>query len=109
MSESEKPAVPDIPWVVSSKGVVEIYTNQVHATWTKDDIRIRLAQIVENPDHPNPGASFRAINEERAAVTFSWRAAKILRNQLTQLVESYEKVNGEININVTLPPAGDQS
>lgn len=107
MSDSEKAVEQEIPWVLSPSGVLEIYTNQLHVTWTRDDIRLRLAQIVENPEHPNPGRSFRAVNEERAAVTLSWRAAKILSNQLAQLVESYEKANGEINVDITLPPPAD--
>jgi hypothetical protein len=105
MSEIEK--TDPLPWIKSPKGVLEIYTNQVHATWTKDDVRVRLAQIVDNPDFPNPGSTFKGANEERAAVTFSWRAAKLLRDQLTRLIDAYESANGEINLGVKLPPSMD--
>jgi hypothetical protein len=83
--------------------VVEVYANNTHITWTKDDLRVRLAQIVEHPGAPNPGQNFRAANEERAAVTFTWRGAKVLRDELTKLIDAYESVNGEITLDITLP------
>jgi hypothetical protein len=96
---------PMMPWIKSSAGVAEIYTNRIHATWSVDDVRMRLGQVVDSPQTPNPGMGFHGAIEERAAVTFSWRNAKLLRDQLTQMVESYEKVNGEINVNAELPPS----
>lgn len=94
---------PPMDWVKVPGGVAEVYANSFHATWTKDDVRVRLAQVIDSPETPNPGSTFIGINEERAAVTFSWRNAKILRNQLAQIVEQYEKANGEIKVDVTLP------
>lgn len=94
-----------MPWVKSPKGVSEIYTNQVHVTWTVDDVRIRFAQIIDSPETPTPGPVFKGVCEERAAVTFSWRDAKLLRDNLSKLIEIYEKVNGEINTDLILPPS----
>ncbi|MHB8391994.1 MAG: hypothetical protein ACYDBH_20860, partial [Acidobacteriaceae bacterium] len=70
-----------------------------------DDVRIRLAQVVDSPVNPNPGAEFRGAIEERAAVTFSWRNAKLLRDQLAVIVAAYEKANGEIKVDTVLPPS----
>jgi hypothetical protein len=106
MAEEKKP---ELPWMLSPRGVVEVYANNMHVTWTKDDLRIRLAQIVEDPTAPTPGAEFKAVNQERVAVTFNWRGAKILRNQLNRIIAAYEKANGEVNIDVTLPASfGDE-
>jgi hypothetical protein len=79
-----------------------------HATWTLDDVRVRIGQIVDSPDTPNPGTGFKGIAQERAALTFSWRNAKILRDQLIKLIEYYEKVNGEIKIDLVLPSERDK-
>lgn len=92
-----------MPWIKSPKGVAEVYTNNIHVTWSKDDLRIRLAQLIEDPQYPNPGPTLRGANEERAAVTFTWRAAKILRDQLSKVIAAYEEVNGEIKVDVELP------
>jgi hypothetical protein len=95
-----------LSWAKSPEGIFEVYANAMHVTWTQDDVRIRLGQVVDDPNTPNPGAGFRGINEERAAVTFPWRYAKSLRNQLTNIIERYEKANGPINLDIKLP-AGD--
>ncbi len=91
------------PWIKSSKGVVEVYANTMHLTWSLDDLRLRLGQMVDHPDTPNPGEKFAAASEERAAVTFTWRNAKILRDQLTAVIDLYEKTNGVIKTDIKLP------
>jgi hypothetical protein len=96
-----------ISWIKSPAGVTEIYANMMHATWTFDDVRLRLGQIVDSPETPNPGPGFKGASEERAAVTFTWRNAKMLRNQLNSIIEYYEKVNGEIKIDLVLPSSSE--
>src|SRR5438874_4667384 len=91
-----------VQWVKSPKGIFEVYANLAHITWSFDDVRVRLAQMVDSPETPSPGGDFVGVAEERAAVTFSWRNAKILRDNLDQAIDLYEKVNGEINVNVAL-------
>lgn len=100
-----KPVV--LEWIRSPQGVAEIYVNNVHVTWSLDDVRVRLAQLVTSPKSPNPGPVYLGANEERAAVTFSWRNAKLLRNQLSQIIQLYEEANGEIKIDLKLPIAND--
>jgi hypothetical protein len=100
MSEKDKSKM---EWVKSPNGVTEIYTNSVHVTWTVDDLRIRLGQMVESMETQNPGPGFKGAIQERAAVTVSWRGAKMLRNQLEAIIDSYESVNGPINIDLKLP------
>jgi hypothetical protein len=104
MSANEAPQ-PGMSWVKSPSGIAEIYTNRIHATWSVDDVRMRLGQVVDSPQTPNPGTGFQGAIEERAAITFSWRNAKLLRDQLALMIESYEAVNGEINVNIELPPS----
>lgn len=93
-----------LPWVKSPNGVFNVYANSVHITWSVDDLRLRLGQVVDAPGTPNPGKDFRGAIEERAAVTISWRMAKALRDQLTAAIGNYEKTNGTIKIDAKLPP-----
>jgi len=62
---------------------------------------------VTNPATPNPGIGRRSVNEERAAVTLGWRNAKQLRDQLANLIASYEEENGEIQIALKLASPKD--
>ena len=94
---------PVLDWMKSPAGIFEVYANSMHVTWSLDDVRLRLGQTVNNPETPNPGPKFVGIVQERAGVTISWRQAKILRNQLDLIINSYESVNGTINVEVKLP------
>ena len=62
-------------------------------------MRIQFGQLM--PDRPN---SKNFVSQERAAVTMAWQRAKLLAEMLTDLVKSYEDVNGEIKP-LKLPPA----
>ncbi len=90
-------------WVPAPEGVKEIYANLTTIQWSLDDVRVRLAQMVNSPETPNPGGNLVAIAQERAAVTVSWRGAKIFATNLQKAIESYERVNGEIVVDLTLP------
>jgi hypothetical protein len=92
-------------WIAPQEGVFDVYANSAHLTWSLDDVRVRFAQLVNSPDTPNPGADFASVAEERVAVTFSWRNAVIFRNGLSKLIESYEKVNGPVKVDIKLPPS----
>jgi hypothetical protein len=78
-------------WIRRKENIPEIYCNYVHSSWTLFDVRIQLGQLVPLMDQ-QPGF----VVEEMAAVTFSWNQAKLLRDLLNSLVESFEKANGEI-------------
>lgn len=97
MSENTAPKK-ELDWVKSPDGVLDIYANMAHLTWTLDDVRVRLGQVVDSPETPNPGPGFKGIAQERAAVTMSWRNAKLLRDQLTTVLNNYEKLHGEIEV-----------
>jgi hypothetical protein len=92
-------------WERSPNGVFDVYANVSHITWTLEDIRIRLGQLVASPEARTPGKDYRSVAEERAAVTFSWRAAVLLRDQLTLLIGEFEKENGPIRLDIKLPKA----
>jgi hypothetical protein len=77
----------------------------MHTTWTLDDVRLRLGQIVTSPESLTPGPGYKPVIEERADVTLSWRNVKIMVDELSKLIANYEKVNGEIVIQVKLPEA----
>ena len=89
-------------WVKPPQGVLDTYANQSHLNWSLDDVRLRFAQIGESGDDTGPGAQIVPVNIEKAAVTMSWRNAKILLNQLSRVISNYEKANGEIKIDVKL-------
>jgi hypothetical protein len=97
MATEEKPKQQP-PWVRTPDGVIEIYANLASLQWSLDDVRVRLAQLIEDPNHPTPGPEFKQAAQERAAVTFSWRNAKVLCKQLGELIAAYERANGEINL-----------
>jgi hypothetical protein len=103
----EKNSAPkkSLEWVKPEEGVFDVYANTAHLTWTQDDVRVRFAQLIESPETPNPGDRFVGVAEERVAVTFSWRNAVIFRDGLNRAIENYEKVNGSIKVDVTLPPS----
>ncbi len=84
-------------WIPSALGIVETYSNLTVMQWSLDDVRIRFAQLVNDPKRPTPGPVFFAKAEERAAITLSWRNAKVLRDQLDRLIQSYEAANGAIS------------
>src|ERR1700733_8584001 len=87
---------PKTQWTKPSGGVIEIYSNYLTLQWTLDDVRMRFAQLINDPDNPSPGKIFDAVAQERAAITLTWRNAKHLRDSLNDLLASYESVNGEI-------------
>lgn len=106
MSEQkEQNPIAPIGWIKSPNGIQEFYANMSHITWTLDDLRVRLGQLVNSPETPNPGHGFKAVAEERVAISFSWRVAVMLRDQLTALIKSYEDVNGPIKTDLKLPPS----
>jgi hypothetical protein len=94
---------PLIPWIKPSSGEVdEIYANLLTLQWTLDDVRMRFAQLVNDPNEPSPGKTFVPVGHERASVTLSWRNAKVLRDSLSELIANYESLNGEILSDVKL-------
>jgi uncharacterized protein DUF3467 len=106
MTEENKPkkAKSNIKWVRPPEGVFEAYSNQTHLSWSLDDIRLRFAQIGLSDESLTPGDAFVSVNIEKAAITLSWRNAKILHDQLAQIIGNYEKENGEINLKPKLAP-----
>ena len=80
-------------------GIQEIYCNFAHANWTLFDLTIQIGQLMPEREPTTPGF----VVEHRAAITFPWPQAKVLRDLLVQLVASYETANGEIKP-INLPP-----
>jgi hypothetical protein len=106
MTGTDKETTPkQIDWVKAPDGIIEVYANTAHMTWSLDDVRVRFAQLVDSPKTPNPGDEFIAVAEERASVTFAWRNAVVFRDGLSKLIEAYEKTNGPIKMDVKLPPS----
>jgi hypothetical protein len=103
MPENESEEKSPIHWVTAPDGVLEIYANVATIQWSLDDVRVRLAQMVNSPETPDPGQNLVAIAQERAAVTVSWRGAKIVRDNLSRAIDAYERVNGEIVVDIQLP------
>lgn len=107
MTENDKPAdQKPLKWI-RNKEVPEYYINVLHATWTVSDVRFRLGRIVPTGDQP----PFGFVAEEEVGVTIAWSQMKNLRDILSNLVETYEKTNGEL-ISPTLPkeiPANKKS
>lgn len=91
----DKPTEKQFKWVPPRDGKPspEIYANFTHSSWTNYDVRIRLGQLVPELDY---GGEF--VVEERASVTITWQHAKYIAGALAELVQSYEKANGQIPV-----------
>jgi hypothetical protein len=84
-------------WVTPEGGVFDTYADWYHVNWLPLNVRIRFAQIIADPrTSPNKVSSW--VLEERAALTLPWLAVKTLSQMLTNLVNAYEKENGELII-----------
>jgi hypothetical protein len=103
MHQDENRESQPIHWVPAPEGVLEIYANMATLQWSLDDVRVRLAQIINSRETPDPGDDLVAVAQEKVAVSMSWRGAKIMRDNLARAIESYEKVNGEIVVDLKLP------
>jgi len=101
MSDNKKPP---IQWVEPPERAPEYYANMVNILWSLDDVRFKIGQLVDDPSKSTPGPNSIVVALASAAVTLSWRNAKLLRDDLIELVNSYEKVNGEIITSVVLAP-----
>jgi hypothetical protein len=86
-------------WSKPKEPKPQIYTNYVHLSWSLFDVRFLLGQLV--PSDPGLNTSF--VVEEQGSVVLAWPEAKLLRDMLIGLVDSYEKTNGEIKP-LQLPP-----
>jgi hypothetical protein len=86
-------------WSKPKEAAPEIYGNYVHVSWTLFDVRFLIGQLI--PTGVDLSSGF--VAEERAAVTVAWPEAKVLRDMLTEIVDRYEKINGEIK-QLKLPP-----
>jgi hypothetical protein len=88
-------------WIEGREPVPEIYTNFVHVSWTLFDVRFQLGQLIPTGDDLNDG--FRI--EKRGAVTVAWPEVKNLRDTINDLLDRYERTNGEIKP-LKIPPSG---
>lgn len=89
-------------WVESKEGNPEIYGNYFHTSWTLFDVRFQIGQLIPRSES-NLTAGF--VVEKRGAVTITWPQVKNLLLTLADLVDRYEKANGEMKP-LVLPPSG---
>lgn len=94
----------EVRWV-KREGAVDLYSNFVALSWTPVDVSVAAGRIIPKFAPIKPGAPLEV--EEQGTVTMSWWSAKFLRDQLAQVIASYEKANGEIKP-PTLPQPSDQ-
>ncbi|MGC1647237.1 MAG: DUF3467 domain-containing protein [Candidatus Sulfotelmatobacter sp.] len=80
----------------SKDGIREIYTNFVEIAWGLHDVRLRISRVLPVGNGYNQATPLRSVVEEHTAVTMAWAQAKLLRDALTDAIERYELVNGEI-------------
>jgi hypothetical protein len=89
-----EPVPREVRWVKPVEGPVNLYANFVEVFYTPVDVSVAAGRIIPKFAPINPTQPLEV--EEQGTVTMSWWSAKILRDQLTQLIASYEKANGEI-------------
>lgn len=90
--EKKQPEKTKFAWVKPEEATPEIYTNYVHASWSLFDVRFQLGQLI--PTGTDLTSGF--VVEQRGAVTLAWAEAKVLRDMLADMIDRYEKTNGEI-------------
>jgi hypothetical protein len=85
-----------IPWIRNPDVIMEAYSNVLYVNWSLHDVRIRFGQIIPHPTMPPENATW-AVNEG-ADITIPWGQVKYLRDTLNDVIERYEKANGELKI-----------
>jgi hypothetical protein len=88
--------------VQSPDGVHHIYANSISIGITGYDVTIWLSKLVRLLQLPQDEPTNQM--ETRATVTLAWPEAKFLRNALSDVIEKFEKLNGEINPTPKIPP-----
>ena len=68
---------------------IETYANNVGASSNFYDVRLIFGQLIADPKAD-------VYIEDRVTVTMAWEHAKQFRDLLTQLIDAYEKDNGEL-------------
>ena len=87
------------------EGIFMDYANVVNLDWTLYDLRIRFGELMQVLDDDAPSwGNQHGVVLEKAAIRIPWHQAKVLAGLLTRVVESYERVNGELKP-IQLPPA----
>lgn len=86
-------------------GVHHSYGNLVRIDWTLTDVHVRVGELMYTTDLHDPLLKNQIpIFEDRVSVTIPWQQAKILRDLLIGVIDSYESVNGELKP-LVLPPS----
>ena len=95
--ETQKPAQPTFEISEPEKGLVRVYANVSHLTWTGMDLTVQLYELVQ-PNRDLPGHANKP-NEllHTASVTLTWPVAKTFHKLLGGVLERYEKAYGPIN------------
>ena len=98
-TEEQKPSVTPFPdWVIPEEDVPEVYADWYYVNWLPLTVRMRFGQIVADP-RLSPGHKDSSwVIKEGMALTLPWHTVKALAAMLTNLVQEYEKENGELTI-----------
>lgn len=93
-----------LPLISPEQGIFETYSNQLDADWTLTDVTIRFMQLTfEQRETESNTQNREMVILEKANVTLPWWLAKKGASMLTDLIRSYEAVNGEIKEPVLAP------
>lgn len=83
-------------------GMANVYSNHITLGITAYDVNLWFSKLVrlQQTDPLDP-----PVNqiERRALISLSWPEAKFLRNILSNAIENFEAVNGEINPTPKMP------
>jgi hypothetical protein len=78
------------------EGIQHVYANNLVVAITGYDVTIWCSKLVRMPQHNKADEPMNQL-ERRATLTMSWAEAKFLRNSLSDTIEKFEALNGEIN------------
>jgi hypothetical protein len=86
-----------VPLLETEEGVFQAYANVVNMDWTLLDLRLRFGELTQDTDPEKPTwANQHSVIWERAAITMPWHQVKTLSKMLSDIVRSYEELNGEL-------------
>lgn len=77
------------------EGSNRAYINHVNVTWTGVDVTLLFGELLQNLENIEKGV---LAVEYRSKITMPWSVAKLLADNLRDVIERYEKANGELKL-----------
>jgi hypothetical protein len=81
----------------SRHGLYSTHVNNFDALWTAHDVRLIFGEVVQVLTDVATEQKTLSV-EQRVAVTMAWSETKLLAAMLNDIIQRFERMNGEIKI-----------